>query len=108
MHLDLASDEVVEEFAEAAEARFKALSQAVSDGSRGWPKNEPYDRIIVTAAAAEPPQELVDELAPGGRMVIPLGGPDVQILSVVEKNASGAVEMRPVMPVRFTQLELVS
>jgi len=96
----------------AAEARFKALGYdvqvKVGDGSRGWPGNEPYDRIIVTAAAAEPPQELLDELVPGGRLVIPLGGQDVQLLSVVEKNASGAVEIRPVMPVRFTQLELAS
>jgi protein-L-isoaspartate(D-aspartate) O-methyltransferase len=103
--------EVVEEFAEAAEARFKALGHdvrvKVGDGSRGWPEHEPYDRIIVTAAAPEAPQELVDELAPGGRMVIPLGGLEVQVLSVVEKDAGGAVEARPVMPVRFTQLELV-
>ena len=110
MGAEVFSVEVVEEFAEAAETRFKALGYdvqvKVGDGSRGWPGNEPYDRIIVTAAAAEPPQELVDELAPGGRMVIPLGGQDVQLLSVVEKDASGAVEIRPVMPVRFTQLEL--
>jgi protein-L-isoaspartate(D-aspartate) O-methyltransferase len=64
--------------------------------------------VIVTAAAPEAPQELVDELAPGGRMVIPLGGQDVQLLSVVEKDAGGAVEVRSVMQVRFTQLELVS
>ena len=110
MGAEVFSVEVVEEFAEAAETRFKALGYdvqvKVGDGSRGWPGNEPYDRIIVTAAAAEPPQELLDELAPGGRLVIPLGGHDVQLLSVVEKDASGAVEIRPVMPVRFTQLEL--
>ena len=110
MGAEVFSVEVVEEFAEAAETRFKALGYdvqvKVGDGSRGWPGNEPYDRIIVTAAAAEPPQELLDELAPGGRLVIPLGGQDVQLLSVVEKDASGAVEIRPVMPVRFTQLEL--
>jgi protein-L-isoaspartate(D-aspartate) O-methyltransferase len=106
------SIEVVEEFAEAAEARFKALGHAVrvkvGDGSRGWPEHEPYDRIIVTAAAADAPPELVDELAPRGRMVIPLGGQDVQILSVVEKDADGVVGIDPIMPVRFTQLELVS
>jgi protein-L-isoaspartate(D-aspartate) O-methyltransferase len=104
--------EVVEEFAEAAEARFKALGYdvrvKVGDGSRGWPEHEPFDRMIVTAAAPEPPQELVAELAPEGWMVIPLGGQDVQVLSVVEKDRGGAVEVRPVMPVRFTQLELVS
>ena len=102
----------VEEFAEAAEGRFKALDYdvrvKVGDGSRGWPEHEPFDRIIVTAAAPEPPQELLDELAPGGRMVIPLGGSDVQVLSVVEKDAGGAIVVRAVMPVRFTQLELIS
>jgi protein-L-isoaspartate(D-aspartate) O-methyltransferase len=51
---------------------------------------------------------LVDELAPDGRMVIPLGGQEVQVLSVVEKDANGGASVRPVMPVRFTQLELVS
>jgi len=111
MGAEVFSVEVVEEFAEAAEARFKALGYDVQvklgDGSRGWPGHEPFDRIIVTAAAPEPPQELVDELSPGGRMVIPLGGQDVQLLSVVEKDARGAIEVRPVLPVRFTQLELV-
>jgi len=60
MGAEVFSVEVVEEFAEAAEARFKALGYdvqvKVGDGSRGWPGNEPYDRIIITAAAAEPPQ----------------------------------------------------
>jgi len=112
MGAEVFSVEVVEEFAEAAEARFKALGHdvrvKVGDGSRGWPEHEPYDRIIVTAAAADAPQELVDELAPGGRMVIPLGGQEVQILSVVEKLDGGRIEVTPVIPVRFTQLELVS
>ncbi len=112
MGAEVFSVEVVEEFAEAAEARFKVLAYdvhvKVGDGSRGWPRNAPFDRIIVTAAASEAPPELVDELAPGGRMVIPLGGQDVQLLSVVEKDAGGAIEVRPVLPVRFTQLELAS
>jgi protein-L-isoaspartate(D-aspartate) O-methyltransferase len=112
MDADVFSVEVVEEFAEAAESRFSALGYAVKvkigDGSRGWPEHSPYDRVIVTAAAAEPPQELIDELAIGGRMVIPLGGQDVQMLSVVEKDRSGAATTRPIMAVRFTQLELVS
>ena len=112
MGAEVFSVEVVEEFAEAAEARFKALGQEVQvkvgDGSRGWPEHEPFERIIVTAAAPEPPRELVDELAPGGPLVIPLGGQGVQLLSVVEKSAAGAAEVRPVMPVRFTRLELVS
>ena len=112
MGAEVFSVEVVEEFAEAAETRFKALGHQVrvkvGDGSRGWPENEPYDRIIVTAAAAEAPQELIDELAPGGRMVIPLGGQDVQVLSVIEKDIQRGTAVHPIMPVRFTQLELVS
>jgi protein-L-isoaspartate(D-aspartate) O-methyltransferase len=111
MGAEVFSVEVVEEFAEAAETRFRALGYAVSvkvgDGSRGWPEHEPYDRIIVTAAAAEAPEELVDELASGGRMVIPLGGEDVQVLSVVEKSIEGSIGVRQIMPVRFTRLETI-
>jgi protein-L-isoaspartate(D-aspartate) O-methyltransferase len=111
MGAEVFSVEVVEEFAEAAEGRFQALGYdvkvKVGDGSRGWPEHEPFDRIIVTAAAAEPPEELVDELAAGGRMVIPLGGEDVQALSVVVKDAGGSLDVRPLMPVRFTRLETI-
>lgn len=111
MGAEVFSVEVVEEFAEAAETRFRALGYDVTvkvgDGSRGWPEHAPFDRIIVTAAAAEPPQELLDELAPGGRMVIPLGGEDVQALCVVDKDAGGSVSVRKIMPVRFTRLETI-
>jgi len=104
------SVEVVEEFAEAAEARFAALGYTVrvriGDGSKGWTEYAPYDAILVTAAAPEPPFELVRQLEPGGRMVVPLGGPEVQQLSVVMKAGDGSIETRPVMPVKFTQLEL--
>lgn len=110
MGAEVFSVEVVEEFAEAAKARFEALGHEVAvrvgDGSRGWAEHAPFDRILVTAAAAEVPQALIDQLAPGGRMVIPLGGPDIQQLSVVEKDTGGEVSTRAVMPVRFTQLEL--
>lgn len=103
------SVEVVEEFAEAAQARFAALGYPVQvrvgDGSRGWPDHAPFDRILVTAASTEPPEALVEQLVPGGRMVIPLGGSDVQQLSVVEKAADGTVSTRALMPVRFTRLE---
>ncbi len=102
--------EVVEEFAEAAKARFAALGYQVEvrtgDGSRGWEEHAPFDAILVTAAAPEPPDKLVEQLAPGGRMVIPLGGGEVQQLSVVEKPLDGLVAIRALMPVRFTQLEL--
>jgi protein-L-isoaspartate(D-aspartate) O-methyltransferase len=104
------SVEVVEEFAEAAKIRLAALGLdqvriRVGDGSRGWADHAPFDRILVTAAAAEPPAPLVDQLAPGGRMVIPLGPQEVQQLSAVTKKADGTLSTRHVMPVRFTRLE---
>ncbi|HVL78838.1 MAG TPA: protein-L-isoaspartate(D-aspartate) O-methyltransferase [Sphingomicrobium sp.] len=109
MGAEMFSVEVVEEFAEAAKSRLAALGYGVTirvgDGSRGWDDHAPFDRILVTAAAAEPPPALIDQLKPGGRMVIPLGGQDVQQLSVVEKSI-GASTMRAIMPVRFTQLEM--
>ena len=109
MGADLFSVEIVEEFAQAARLRLASLDHQVEirvgDGSRGWSGHAPFDRILVTAAAAEPPQPLVDQLAPGGRMVIPLGGKDVQQLSLVTKGSAGTVAMRGVLQVRFTQLE---
>ena len=104
------SVEVVEEFAEAASDRFGALGYnievRVGDGSRGWAEHATFDRVLVTAAAEAPPEALVEQLRPGGRMVIPLGGQDVQQLTVIEKQAGGEVTRREVMPVRFTQLEV--
>jgi protein-L-isoaspartate(D-aspartate) O-methyltransferase len=105
------SVEVVEEFASDATLRLMTLGYTgvtvrVGDGSRGWADNAPFDRILVTAAAKEPPQPLIDQLRPGGRMVIPLGGKDVQQLTVVRKTPFGTLETREVIPVRFTQLEI--
>jgi protein-L-isoaspartate(D-aspartate) O-methyltransferase len=102
--------EIVEEFAGEAGMRLSTLGYEgimlrVGDGSRGWAEHAPFDRILVTAAANEPPRALVDQLAPGGRMAIPLGPKEVQQLSVVEKGDDGATSVREIMPVRFTQLE---
>ncbi|HZF93636.1 MAG TPA: protein-L-isoaspartate(D-aspartate) O-methyltransferase [Allosphingosinicella sp.] len=102
--------EIVEEFASEAGLRLSTLGYEgihlrVGDGSRGWAEHAPFDRILVTAAAREAPRALLDQLADGGRMVIPLGPKEVQQLSVVEKAADGTVSVREVMPVRFTQLE---
>ena len=106
---DLFSVEIVEEFAENARLRLAAIDYdveiRVGDGSRGWLEHSPFDRILVTAAARDVPKALLDQLAPGGRMVIPLGAEDVQQLSQVDKSHAGEVEIRPILPVRFTRLE---
>ena len=110
MGAEVFSVEVVEEFTEAARARFRALGYTVEvragDGARGWSEHAPFEAILVTAAAAEPPPKLVEQLDAGGRMVIPLGDGDVQQLSVVEKPLDGLVAIRALLAVRFTQLEL--
>ncbi len=112
MGAEVFSVEVVEEFAEAAEQLLSALGYRVEirvgDGSRGWAEHAPYDAILLTAAAAEPPAALLEQLRPGGRMVMPLGGADIQQLSVLEKQEDGTLSTREVMPVRFTRLEVAS
>ena len=104
------SVEVVEEFAEAASDRFAALGYdievRVGDGSRGWAEHAPFDGVLVTAAAEAVPEALIEQLKPGGRMVMPLGGQDVQQLTVIERQSGGATATREIMPVRFTQLEV--
>jgi len=103
------SVEIVEEFAQAGRLRLAELDYdidiRVGDGSRGWSDHAPFDRILVTAAAKEPPPALVDQLGAGGRMVLPLGSDDVQRLSVVTRDPDGEAAVRPVLPVRFTKLE---
>ncbi len=66
----------------------------LSDGSWGWKEHAPYDGIIVTAAAAEVPQALLEQLAPGGRLVIPVGGPAMQELLLVQKTDKGLTQER--------------
>ena len=74
----------------------------VGDGYLGWPEKAPFDRIIVTAAPASVPQPLLDQLAEGGRMVIPIGTFD-QELVVYEKTKSG-IKKRSMIPVRFVPM----
>jgi protein-L-isoaspartate(D-aspartate) O-methyltransferase len=75
------------------------------DGYAGWPEAAPFDRIIVTAGAPHLPQPLVDQLRPGGRMVIPVArGRDGEWLMLVTKNGRGQVRRRWLLPVRFVPL----
>jgi len=106
------SVEIVEEFADEAESRLRrsgyhAVEIRVGDGSRGWAEHAPYDKILVTAAADEPPPALLRQLKPGGRMVLPLGADEAQVLAVVHKDPDGRLRVREVIPVRFTRLETV-
>ena len=77
----------------------------IGDGYAGWPDRAPFDGIVVTAAAPRVPQALVDQLRPGGRMVIPVGGAgDIQYLKLLTKRGDGGVEEKRVLPVRFVPL----
>jgi protein-L-isoaspartate(D-aspartate) O-methyltransferase len=107
---EVSSVEIVEEFATEARQRLAALgwrdvSIRTGDGSRGWAERAPFDKMLVTAAAPAVSPALVEQLRPGGRIVVPLGGKDVQQLSLIEKKLDGSLATRAVMPVRFTQLE---
>ena len=75
------------------------------DGYQGWPEHAPYDAILVTAAPEQVPQPLLDQLKPGGRLVIPVGPPGaVQSLRLLVKDAHGVVHTREVLPVGFVPL----
>src|SRR5690606_16530412 len=75
------------------------------DGYAGWPEQAPFDAIVVTAAPERIPPPLLEQLAPGGRLVIPVGPMhSTQQLRVVEKDARGRLHERSVSPVRFVPL----
>src|SRR5262249_6107257 len=87
------------------ELGYRNVRARVGDGHAGWPEAAPFDAIVVTAAAGAVPQPLVDQLKPGGRMVIPVGAPaEVQHLLIVEKGADGSATIRRTLPVRFVPL----
>ena len=71
--------------ARLAELGYDRVKLVVADGTLGWPADAPYDRILVAAAAAAAPQHLIEQLAPGGILVIPLGGRDHQMLQAIHK-----------------------
>lgn len=79
------------------------VSLRIGDGHGGWPEEAPFDAIVVTAAPERLPTALVEQLVPGGRLVIPFGR-SLQMLTVIEKSRDGEVRERPVLPVRFVPL----
>jgi protein-L-isoaspartate(D-aspartate) O-methyltransferase len=104
------SIEIIEALAEQARDRLARLGidnvvVRYGDGHRGWPEHAPFDGIIVTAATPAIPQALVEQLAAGGRMVIPIGSYLAeQDLVLVQKSEDGEVTYRRVLPVAFVPL----
>ena len=99
--------EIIPALGETAAERLERLGYdnvrtKIADGYHGWPDCAPFDGIVVTAAIDHVPPPLVEQLAPGGRMVIPVGGAfATQHLTLVEKSAGGEVSTRQLLPVRF-------
>ena len=79
------------------------VSLLLGDGTLGWTTYAPYDGIVVGAAAPDVPQPYLDQLAEGGRLVIPVGDRDEQMLTVYTKRG-GQIDKRDVGPVRFVPL----
>ena len=77
----------------------------VGDGARGWRDTAPFDKILGTAAAREPPARLLDQLIPGGRLVMPLGDEAAQKICLLEKRTDESVTMLATIPAKFTLLE---
>ena len=86
-----------------ARAGVRNVSLLLGDGTLGWREYAPFDAILVSAAAPGVPQPLVDQLAEGGRLLIPLGGQDVQTLAVLTRK-QGQIQRQDILPVRFVPL----
>jgi protein-L-isoaspartate(D-aspartate) O-methyltransferase len=102
------SVEIVPELARASDERlrqlgYKNVTVREGDGYRGWPEHAPFDAILVTAAPDRIPQPLLYQLAPGGRMVIPVGS-FFQELKVLSKDKNGKITEKDILPVRFVPM----
>ena len=100
--------EVYEPLSLRAQAVLSALNYdnvhfKIGDGSEGWEENGPYDRIMITAAAGSIPDALVDQLKPGGKMLLPLGPPSHQSLTIITKDEAGNVNHDHLIGVRFVE-----
>ena len=100
--------EIVKMLAQRADSTLKALSYnnvtvRWGDGYKGWPEEAPFDRIIGTAAPPEIPKALIDQLKPGGKMVLPVGT-NWQEIVVLTKSKSGKIQKKNVLPVRFVPM----
>ncbi|MFB3828046.1 MAG: protein-L-isoaspartate(D-aspartate) O-methyltransferase [Bryobacteraceae bacterium] len=102
--------EIVPELAKSAAALLEKLGRTnitvrQGDGYKGWPDGAPFDRIVITAAPPEIPKTLIDQLAPGGRLVAPVGSsPFSQELVVLDKRADGSTRRRSMGGVMFVPM----
>ncbi len=103
--------EYIRELGEAAAERLRKLNYTnfemrIANGYEGWPEHAPYDAVIVTAAATHIPPALVEQLKPGGRMVIPVGLPYMhQELMLLEKDENGKTSTHDILAVAFVPLQ---
>jgi protein-L-isoaspartate(D-aspartate) O-methyltransferase len=104
------SIEIIEPLAKPAAQRLQQLgyinvSVKTGDGYFGWPENAPFDAVIVTAAAGFIPPPLLQQLKPGGRMILPVGSPfGPQMLVLVTKSPDGQVQSKSLLPVSFVPM----
>lgn len=102
--------EIIPELARQAAERlqklgYRTIEPRQGDGYHGWKEHAPFDAIIVTAAAGHVPPPLIEQLKPGGRIVIPIGGVyETQNLVVVTKDLDGRLRTRSVLPVTFVPM----
>ncbi len=102
----------VERYASLTEAAQKVLERlgyrnariVTGDGSLGLPESAPFDAIIVSAAAPRIPQALIEQLAVGGRLLIPVGDAEQQVLQLVQRNADGTTSLHRLEGCRFVPL----
>ncbi|MGB7161286.1 MAG: protein-L-isoaspartate(D-aspartate) O-methyltransferase [Tepidisphaeraceae bacterium] len=109
MGASVSSIEIVPELAAEAKQRLKdlkydAVEVRAGDGYRGWPERAPFRAIILAAAAPQVPQPLLEQLATGGRLVLPLGDGSGQDLMVITREADGRFSRRTVAPVMFVPM----
>ena len=83
---------------------YKNIKFKIGNGKFGWKEHELYDKIIATAAPEELPTQLVDQLSPNGKMIIPIGPQNNQQLFLIIKNHQGDVESMPLMQVKFVPM----